>query len=480
MNNSDFKCISCDKNYTSKYYLKKHIESCKLIKIQLLNNNKLNDKEHYEKIIEDLKLDFKNTITEIELKNTNTITEIERKYANYIDEIEHKNSKNINEIENKNYVIVKELKDTIVNKDIIISELRTKNNILSNEVKDDKNVLIKYLSTKNADIINNNSNNNNINSTTINNNVINNYDPTMIAGKMTKSLIGDERDLANHVVNNGLNMCYRTTDKSRHTLLWNDESGNKIKDSKGFLLASAVSETMKIDMINQKEHVMNRMIEMDKRKPEDISMEQYSKYNKVKQFSDNVISKDITTMNNIGIQLSKLGNKPNTIVKAITTNTLLVITEYISVILEKQYDIWLNLDFFNFGVWLYKVIKTKISKVMREPNYPLYVIIKDDINDDRQIFTEDMYNIIHNSISYKIEVSIALIMQLIKLTINYNEQNVNNMIEWIKHGYNDDHTNQFMEGIYEQYINEYYIANNIIIGNWKKENIRNNKNDLKK
>ena len=54
----------------------------------------------------------------------------------------------------------------------------------------------------------------------------------MIAGKMTKSLIGDERDLANHVVNNGLNMCYRTTDKSRHTLLWNDESGNKIKVKK--------------------------------------------------------------------------------------------------------------------------------------------------------------------------------------------------------------------------------------------------------
>ena len=134
MDNSDFKCISCNKNYTTKYYLKKHIENCKLTKIQLFNNEKLNDKEQYEKKLEDLKLELETIITRIDYKNSIKIIEIERK-----------NEKKIAEIELNNYIRINELKDTIVNKDIIISEL-------NNEIKDNKIVLIKYLTTKKSDI----------------------------------------------------------------------------------------------------------------------------------------------------------------------------------------------------------------------------------------------------------------------------------------------------------------------------------------
>ena len=68
-----------------------------------------------------------------------------------------------------------------------------KNNILNNEIKDNMNLVIKYLTTKNSNIaININSNN-----TTINNNIINNYDPSMIDDEILKKLIENECEFVN-------------------------------------------------------------------------------------------------------------------------------------------------------------------------------------------------------------------------------------------------------------------------------------------
>jgi hypothetical protein len=279
----ELQCIYCNHTYASRQVLERHILSCERYKESMIEQKYINLIEEQKKELEFIKqqvlilkdqeinsikekcnIDLK-TIIQIKDQEINILKErLIREEESYKRQLKMEED-NIKRTIEKN----KELEEQV--KSLQARELTLETKIKHMEKKTEYYIQA-YIQTVQKEqagktVIHNHNHIQNQN----NNNgglQLQHFDPSVLTGKLNPPsvMVLNHDQLVDHLKNNGVCNFFRTTDRSRKSLLWYDKDGKEVRDSNGSQMTTAILKALEPEIHSQIRHLQERLNDLSSRR----------------------------------------------------------------------------------------------------------------------------------------------------------------------------------------------------------------------
>jgi hypothetical protein len=372
-------CLNC---YSSVYTLERHYLSCAEYKIQKMKEDCDKMKENYMKKEEDLKRELSIEKQSILQHHSTELQDLKLRHQEEL----HRVKLHEREMEQ----LLASMEKGILEENKL---LRSQNEQYAGKINDlEKDLRVSrndfaYMSKQLAELKTNAT-------TIITNNVQNNnnqsyqlqiFRPTMIQGKIVppETMIYSIPSLVNHVYRLGLGNCIRTTDRSRGTTVWNDKDGNEIKDQHSMTIADVILDTLKPELINQKDFLLEQRKMIEKRlreNPEEISnYDVIQEYNDKISFTTSLINKQIKLKKLLAKQIAEQSKNKNDTKLIEHKSSFVVFIKRVQDLLIEHITHWISLDFEDFGRFLKQELPSLIeTREMSQNRIHKYIYLQDD------------------------------------------------------------------------------------------------------
>jgi hypothetical protein len=410
----DTVCSYCNMTLKSIYNLERHLLTCTELKVY-------RQKEEYERIIAELNVQKEEEINRIRRETNEKIDKLQKEvqYAETLKQEQiNKLEKEVQNVENlrqgqlrtyheeshrqiqENQLLTKKLEEEIKRTERLVQQFEKEKKELTRDNKE--------LRLNNSALVNNHltlaklqqahhSNNTTINNFHTNTFQVYNFDPSKFRGKIPPNLlITSEDQLVNHLIENGIKNYYRVTDRSRGTIIWVDQKGQEIRDSGGTALTSQLYDTLHEDFLAQKEYSSQQL---DK---DNLTDDQYSKYRKSVNVSNKILQKNPDSIKEVGKKLGKQGINKSDTVSPTSNPSSITLQHFYTVVGSRLCENvleWLWLEFDDFAIFLYNLIKDQIITRTHTHLHRPYFSVHSDFREEIQLYWNDIPVILQRSLN---------------------------------------------------------------------------------
>ena len=266
---------------------------------------------------------------------------------------------------------------------------------------------------------------------------IQHYNPSLIVGHIVppEVIIYSVNGLVNHIDRLGFGNFYRMSDRSRKSILWYDEQGLEIKDSKCTLMSKKLIETLRPELQIQKAYLQQEVERVKGLPTSQRSQTALNELNNTILFTTSLLDQHKTTMKALQEEIGKRAkSKHDTSVDIPKVRTYINFISQVQVALIPHIKEWIGLTSKDLGRYIAKKIKDgyAIEGASRQDDKP-YIVIQDDEGHHKMITEiefEDMWKKIIEPLVQK--ETVGIIEHFIEAKIDYNQENAIKAMKWLQ------------------------------------------------